>query len=97
MTGYLINAPFKQGADVKKNDPLFTIDQRPFQVALAQAKASVAEGAAKVKAAEFNVDAAKTQLDVANDTYSRDVRSPNATTAQDLTKDKNAASWRIPT
>ena len=57
----------------------------------AQAKASVAEGEAKVKAAEFNVEAAKTQLDVANDTLQRDVRSPSATTPQDLTKDKNAA------
>jgi membrane fusion protein, multidrug efflux system len=91
VTGYLIEAPFKQGADVKKGDHLFKIDPRPYQVTLAQAKASVAEGAAKVKSAEFNVEAAKTQLDVANDTYNRDVRSPNATTPQDLTKDKNAA------
>ena len=91
VTGYLIEAPFKQGADVKAGDHLFKIDPRPYQVTLAQAKASVAEGAAKVKSAEFNVEAAKTQLDVANDTYNRDVRSPNATTAQDLTKDKNAA------
>jgi RND family efflux transporter MFP subunit len=91
VTGYLIDAPFKQGADVKKGDHLFTIDPRPFQVALAQAKASVAEGSAKVKAAEFNVDAAKTQLDVANDTYHRDERSAAATTPQDLLKDKNTA------
>jgi RND family efflux transporter MFP subunit len=91
VTGYLTEAPFKQGADVEKGAHLFKIDPRPYQVALAQAKASVAEGSAKVKAAEFNVEAAKTQLDVANDTYNRDVRSPNATTPQDLTKDKNAA------
>ncbi len=91
VTGYLIDAPFNQGADVKKGDHLFKIDPRPFQVALAQAKASVAEGTAKVKAAEFNVDAAKTQLDVANDTYNRDVRATSATTAQDLIKDKNSA------
>lgn len=91
VTGYLIEAPFNQGADVKKGDPLFKIDPRPFQVALAQAKASVAEGEAKVKAAEFNAAAAKTQLDVQNDTYARDVRAGNATSPQDLIKDKNSA------
>jgi membrane fusion protein, multidrug efflux system len=91
VTGYLIEAPFNQGADVKKGDHLFKIDPRPFQVALAQAKASVAEGEAKVKAADFNVAAAKTQVDVQNDIYNRDVRAPSATTEQDRIRDKNNA------
>ena len=90
MTGYLVEAPFKQGADVKKGDHLFKIDPRPFEVALAQAKASVAEGSARVKAAQFNAEAAQTQLDVANDAYSRDVRA-TGTTAQDTLKDQKNA------
>ncbi len=91
VTGYLIEAPFNQGADVKKGAHLFKIDPRPFQVALAQAKASVAEGAAKVKAAEFSAEAAKTQLDIMNDVYNRDIRAPSGTTAQDVIKDKSNA------
>jgi RND family efflux transporter MFP subunit len=91
VTGYLVEAPFNQGADVKKGAHLFKIDPRPFQVALAQAEAAVAEGSAKVKAAEFNSEAAKTQLDVQNDVYNRDVRAPSATTAQDRLRDKNNA------
>jgi membrane fusion protein, multidrug efflux system len=33
---------FKDGADIKKGDPLFTIDPRPYQAALDQAKAQAA-------------------------------------------------------
>ena len=93
VTGYLVDAPFNQGADVLKGAHLFKIDPRPYQVALAEAKANVQEGSAKVKAAEFSADAAKTQLDALNDVYSRDVRAPSGTAAQDLIKDKSSA-WR---
>jgi multidrug efflux system membrane fusion protein len=91
VTGYLVEAPFNQGADVQKGAHLIKIDPRPFQVALAQSQAAVAEGSAKVKAAEFNSEAAKTQLDVQNDVYNRDVRAGNATTPQDLIRDRNNA------
>jgi RND family efflux transporter MFP subunit len=40
VTGYLADAPFKQGDDVKKGDVLFTIQQKPFEEALRQAKAT---------------------------------------------------------
>jgi RND family efflux transporter MFP subunit len=39
VTGYLEQAPFKQGADVKKGDVLFVLQQKPFQDAVRQAKA----------------------------------------------------------
>ena len=39
--GYLNEVSFKDGALVKKGDPLFTIDQRPFETALSQATASL--------------------------------------------------------
>ena len=47
-TGYLIRAPFTEGAEVKKGDLLFEIDPRPYQAQLAQAEA-------QVKVAEANL------------------------------------------
>jgi RND family efflux transporter MFP subunit len=40
VSGYLDQAPFEQGDDVKKGDVLFVIQQKPFQDALNQAKAT---------------------------------------------------------
>jgi len=39
ITGVIITRNFQDGSDVKKGDLLFTIDPRPFQAALDQAKA----------------------------------------------------------
>jgi RND family efflux transporter MFP subunit len=39
VTGYLEKAPFQQGEDVKKDDVLFVVQQKPFEDALKQAKA----------------------------------------------------------
>ena len=41
IDGYLDTVHFTDGALVKKGDPLFTIDQRPYVTALAQAKSSL--------------------------------------------------------
>jgi membrane fusion protein, multidrug efflux system len=41
VDGYLDSVHFKDGALVKKGDPLFTIDQRPFVTALQQAQAAL--------------------------------------------------------
>ncbi len=41
VSGYLDTVHFKDGALVKKGDPLFTIDQRPFVTALDQAQAAL--------------------------------------------------------
>src|SRR5881398_3627870 len=42
VSGQIIARNFQDGADVKKGDLLFTIDPRPFQAALDQAKAQAA-------------------------------------------------------
>lgn len=42
VTGQIISREFKDGADVKKGDLLFTIDPRPYQAALDAAKADLA-------------------------------------------------------
>jgi multidrug efflux system membrane fusion protein len=42
VSGKIIERHFQDGSDVKKGDPLFTIDPRPYQAALDQAKAQSA-------------------------------------------------------
>ncbi len=47
VTGTISTVHFTDGQMVKKGDPLFSIDPRPFQVALEQARASQAEAQTK--------------------------------------------------
>jgi len=42
ITGVLMAIYFKEGQNVRKGDPLFSIDPRPFEVAIQQAEANVA-------------------------------------------------------
>jgi multidrug efflux system membrane fusion protein len=42
VSGQIMTRHFQDGSDVKKGDPLFTIDPRPFQATLDQAKAQAA-------------------------------------------------------
>jgi len=53
--GLLIEAPFKEGQDVKKGDLLFKIDPRPFENALKQAESNLARDMAQLKNAEDEV------------------------------------------
>ena len=55
VTGYLLAQDYREGDKVKKGDPLFEIDPRPFQAALDQAKGLLAQAEARF---------GKTQLDV---------------------------------
>jgi multidrug efflux pump subunit AcrA (membrane-fusion protein) len=43
VSGYVISQNYEQGSVVKKGDLLFQIDPRPFQEALAQAEANLAD------------------------------------------------------
>lgn len=55
VTGYLLAQNYAEGGEVKKGDLLFEIDPRPFQAALDQANAKLAQDKAQ---------AGKTELDV---------------------------------
>src|SRR5467141_4450710 len=51
VQGYIISRDYQEGSVVKKGDLLFTIDPRPFEAALAQAKGTLAKDQAnQVKA-----------------------------------------------
>jgi membrane fusion protein, multidrug efflux system len=55
VTGYLMETPFKEGAEVKKGDVLFVVDTRPYQAQLDQAEGQVSRYQAQL-------DLAKTTL-----------------------------------
>src|SRR5665213_3386251 len=59
VSGYLLSQNYAEGSEVKKGDLLFQIDPRPFQAALDQAQAKLAQDQAQ---------AHKTKLDVDRDT-----------------------------
>jgi multidrug efflux system membrane fusion protein len=73
VTGYLVKMPFKEGAEVKKDDLLFEIDPRPYQ--------------AQYDQAESQVRLAEARLKLAIATYARGkevAKTPGAISQQDL-------------
>jgi membrane fusion protein (multidrug efflux system) len=55
VSGYLVKRNYREGALVRKGDVLFEVDERPFQVALAQAEAQLGEAHAQLGRAERDV------------------------------------------
>jgi len=55
VSGRIIKIHFTDGANVRKGDLLFTIDSKPFEVALSQAQAKVSQDIALKKQAEANL------------------------------------------
>src|SRR5262249_34969281 len=62
VSGYLDKILFTDGAYVKAGDLLFQIDPRPFDAALAKAKASVAQAKASAALSEATVAQAQSNL-----------------------------------
>lgn len=58
VSGFIEAVHFTDGAIVKKGDPLFTIDQRPYRIAVDSARADVAKAKAQVEVAQSDVDRA---------------------------------------
>ncbi|MDQ7787299.1 MAG: efflux RND transporter periplasmic adaptor subunit [Thermodesulfovibrionales bacterium] len=53
--GILTRVHFSEGQDVRKGDPLFTIDPRPYEAALKQAEANLAKDTAQLENARVEV------------------------------------------
>lgn len=66
VSGTLSKIHFTDGEIVRKNDLLFTIDKRPFEIAVQQAKASMEETKAGLELAESDVSRAKPLLNKGN-------------------------------
>lgn len=72
VSGYVQSVGFRDGEIVKKGQLLFVIDPRPYQAALAQARADVASAEAQAVNAKVELERAKTLLDkdfVSKSTY----------------------------
>ena len=63
LSGQIFQVRFKEGQDVKAGELLFTIDPRPFEAALQQAQATMAQHQAAVAQAEANLARDKAQED----------------------------------
>lgn len=55
VTGYLVKQAYEDGTEVKRGGLLFELDPRPFQAALDQAKATLAQGQAQQGKTELDV------------------------------------------
>ena len=55
VSGFIEKLHFKDGQEVKVGDPLFTIDKRPYEIAVESAQADVARMQAQVQLAELQV------------------------------------------
>src|SRR3954471_1155302 len=55
VTGYLVQMPFEEGAEVKTGDLLFEIDPRPYQAQLNQALAQVETYQAQLRLAQVTL------------------------------------------
>src|SRR6266481_2111994 len=69
VTGYLLTQSYKEGSYVRKGQPLFEIDPRPFQATLDQAKGQLAQAEAQLGQEEARLATAeanqlKSHLDV---------------------------------
>jgi RND family efflux transporter MFP subunit len=62
VSGYLQDVMFKDGQDVAKGDTLFLIDQRPYERALAQAKAELEQARTKIGNASLDVERGRALL-----------------------------------
>ncbi len=80
VTGYLVQSPFKEGAEVKKGQLLYEIDPRPYQAQLDQALSQVELNKASLKLAQTTLERDRA---VAN-------AAPGAVSQQQLDQDRAA-------
>jgi membrane fusion protein, multidrug efflux system len=59
VTGYLVQIPFEEGAEVKKGDLLFQIDPQPYEAQVRLGEAQVASNKAQLQYAKQNLDRVK--------------------------------------
>ncbi|MFG1477528.1 efflux RND transporter periplasmic adaptor subunit [Xanthobacter sp. V4C-4] len=68
VSGHLASIHFVDGQVVKQGDLLFTIDQRPFKIALQQAQANLAQAQANLDFTKADLERARSLLEDRNST-----------------------------
>lgn len=63
VSGFLVEIHFKDGQQVKKGDKLYTLDSRPFDRALDQARAELEQAMTKVNSVTLDVERGKPLVD----------------------------------
>jgi RND family efflux transporter MFP subunit len=71
VTGYLLSQDYAEGSFVRKGQPLFQIDPRPFQAALDQAKGQLAQARGQLAQAKAQQVQAQAQVAQSTATQSR--------------------------
>ena len=77
LSGYLSAIHFTDGQMVKKGDLLFTIDRRPFEIALEQMRANLAQARANLSFAEGDLQRGQALL-AEQDHHRTNLRSAHA-------------------
>ncbi len=84
LSGYLSEIHFKDGQMVKKGDLLFTIDRRPFEIALEQMRANLAQARANLSFTQADLERAKPLLQnktITEQAYDQRVQAKNVAEA----------------
>ncbi|MEP7071838.1 MAG: efflux RND transporter periplasmic adaptor subunit [Verrucomicrobiota bacterium] len=89
VNGQIMSRNFKDGADVKKGDPLFNIDPRPFQAALDQAKGQLAQAQSQQVLNQITLKRQQ-ELRSRSVTSPQDLDTAQANVSVDLAKAKTA-------
>lgn len=90
VSGYLDKIAFRDGQRVKKGDLLFTIDQRPFETILTQAKAQLEQARANLAFAQSNLERGqrlKRGTDITEQTYDQRVQAERVAKAAVLAQE----------
>jgi len=100
VSGLVQTVNVHQGQHVKKGQVLFTLDPRPFQIALENAQAALASARVEVLSQEANyrglvaqVAAQQAQVRLAQSTYNRDLALARANAIAPLTLDQARSSY----
>ena len=81
LAGYLEKVHFTDGQTVEKGDVLFTIDRRPFEVVLDQAKANLAQARANLLHAETDLLRDREQLETPKHVFDQRTHAKNVAEA----------------
>jgi len=100
VSGLVKTVDVKQGQHVKMGQVLFTLEPRPFQIALANAKAALASAALDVKSQEAGyqgliaqVAAQQAQVRLAQSTYERDLALARSNAIAPLALDQARSNY----